>query len=265
MREGLSRDLTAGAVSRPSRRAVIGGAAAGAAAAWAAPAILTFDAAAAQGTCVPFSVDWADHETSINDLASNPFPVAVDIQWQLDVSYSNAGMTSGGQDAVGYALSAPLGGQTSDFIEMQLHPNNPDPGGDTGADGEYTELTFVFTDTLTAALAPVQDLSFTLLDIDFSAGDWQDDVQLYASLNGTPVLLAPGDYTIVNNTVVSASVGPTYDEFTGVDGPVPNIDTDGNVQITYSGLIDTLVVRFTALSGIQAEQIGISGLTGCIF
>jgi hypothetical protein len=126
-------------------------------------------------------------------------------------------------------------------------------------------LTFVFTDTLDSLLAPVQGLSFTLLDIDLSSGDWEDDVQLYASLGGVPVLLGPTDFVIADNTVVAHAVGPTYDEFVAIDGPVANGITSGNVTITYSGNIDTLTIRYTGTAGIQAQQIGITGLSGCIF
>lgn len=260
MEQGVGRELSD--IARPSRRAVLGGAAAGVAATWVAPALLTVDAAAA-ATCEPFAVAWGDFESSINALSASPFPVGVGAHWQLDVSYSNAGMTGGGVDQVGYALTTPLGGETANFIEMQLHPNNP-PDSD-GAAGEYTELTFVFTDTIDSLLAPVQGLSFTLLDIDLSTGDWEDDVQLYASLGGVPVLLGPTDFTIVDNTVVAHGVGPTYDEFIAIDGPVANGGTAGNVAIAYSSNVDTLTIRYTANSGIQAQQIGITGLTGCIF
>jgi hypothetical protein len=250
--------------SRPSRRALLGGAAAGAAATWATPSILTIDVAGAgAATCSPFTVDWSAFAASVDALEATGFPVPVGGHWQLDVSYDDSGMAAGGTDEVGFALSSPLGGETTGFVELQLHPGNP-PDAD-GAAGEFTELTLAFTDTNDSLPAPVQGLSFTLLDIDLSTGEWQDDVQLVATLGGAPVLLAPGDATIVDPGVVVAGGGPTFDSFTAVDGPVDNSTTNGNVAISYSSPLDTLVIRFTALAGIQAQQIGITGLTGCIF
>jgi hypothetical protein len=146
---------------------------------------------------------------------------------------------------------------------MQLHPGNPP--GTSGADGDFTELTFTFVNSNTLLPAAVQNLSFTLLDLDLSTGAWLDDVQLYASLGGSPVFLQGGDFTIVNPLFVTSSVGVDYDQFTATDGPIDSTSTDGNVEINYSQLVDTLVIRYTGAAGIEAQQIGISGFSGCIF
>ncbi len=239
------------------RRSLIAKVGVGAGIAWVAPTILSVSAAAA-ATCLPVSVDWTGFEGSLNVLQTTPFDVPIGGTETINLSFSDANMAPG-VGTVSYASTVPLGGRGGGFIEMSIDAT---PGPPTQ---QYIELTFTFS-------AAVTNLQFSLIDIDLGAGFWQDQVTLFASRLGAPVLLGPGDFvpSVPANITHTAVAGG--DQFNGaIDPPdgqpgVDNTTTGGDIAITYTAPIDLLVIRYEpgSLTDRETQQIGIDGFTLCV-
>lgn len=239
------------------RRAFLTKAAIGGAAAWVVPSVLSVQAAAAATCSNQVVINWSDWISSIPNL--NPpgpgsFDIGIGSSSLCTVSFSDAGMTSGGTAQAVYASTTPLGARPDNFIEVSV---------DSVADGESCELTFAFTGT---ALTQVQNLTFQLLDVDRGIGFWQDQVELTASLAGSPVLatsVTTGPYT--NHTVFGSSDFVTGNpDPSGTGAGTPNTTTDANATVTYGPSIDKLVLRYTALNGNALQQIGIYFFEFCL-
>ncbi len=158
----------------------------------------------------------------------------------------------------------PSGGKSDNFIQLELSND------DSGALGQYVELTFEFVVQFTTTPFPVSNLTFTLLDIDQSPAtfgtSWRDLVQVKATrsssfVRATSVLPGtfPPDVAYVPQVVPPLEeVGPQL-----LAGPADPSSAQGNAMFTYANAIDTLVVRFLVDGGPQAQQIGIWQLAGC--
>jgi hypothetical protein len=236
------------------RRTMLLGAAAGAAAVWVAPAILSVDAASA-ATCVSQTLAWSTQEVNVDNLDTSSFTVNYGTGGVLTVDYDDTTAPAPPTATPGYATVTPLGGETADFITLEM---------DASATGQLVTLTFDFS-------TAVRFLTFTLLDVDLGTGNWQDEVTLSASLLGSPVTLAPGDITF-NSTFVSSTVVGTDNRFTGILDPsgvgtgVPNNTTDANVSVTYPTLVDSVTITYRAVGGgpdPQPQQVGVGSLTFC--
>jgi len=236
------------------RRKVLIGAAAGAAAVWATPAILSVDAASA-ATCSSETLAWSTQEVNVDNLDSSSFTVNYGTSGVLTVAYDETTPPAPPTADAGYATVTPLGGETADFITLEM---------DASAAGELVTLTFSFS-------TDVRFLTFTLLDIDLGTGNWQDEVTLSASLAGSPVTLTPADITF-NPVFVSSTVVGTDNRFTGIFDPsgvgtgVPNNTTDANVSVTYPTDVDTVTITYRALAAAvdpQPQQVGVGSLTFC--
>jgi hypothetical protein len=257
-----SRALLKGSISR---RRALGLGAAGIASgivAWSAPAVVSLDAVAAQ-TCVPFTVSWdASALAPLNSpLGAAPCftPFTVDLPAGnafLRIFVDTTGLGSGSY-AAGYNLSGvPLG---NDFNYLGVELTQSAPGA-----GEFVEVVLQFTTGIcgTGSPAPIQGLAFGLLDIDLDGPNWTDDVRVFATLAGNPVTLAPPDITFLGPAVQWNSF-PTFDQFLAIAGPVASNSTNGNVTFQYSGLVDTVRIRYRGAGGNQLQQIGITDLSGC--
>jgi hypothetical protein len=240
-----------------SRRAMIGTAAGGAAAAWALPSILTIDAAAAF-TCSP--LEWAPGD--LDGLGNNPVIKPIG-STTVSVAYDTTGLggTSGSVSSPSNHAE-PLGG-VQNFMQLDLEIDG------TGTVGDYESLIFTFA-------APVFSVSFTLLNIDMSPSpggtDWVDEVRLFGRSGGAP---PTGTYVAASFSNVGSAVttlnnqGTTpneYDVAFGTGGPVAPLatSTDGNVDVTFASAIDYLEIRYIAAGpGTQPQLIGISNINGC--
>lgn len=228
----------------------------GAGVAWIAPAIVSSPAFAQSGTCIPEAVDWTNHQTGIDDLDNNSFDVGLGSNSTLTVSYNEAGLGGGTATPV-YAQPQPLGNRFGGYITLSM---------DATAQGEFVELELVFDN-------PIQNLQFTLIDVDRGLGFWQDEVHLEADLGGVPVVLGPTDYTIVNPALITANTTLTTNEFVATVDPsgtglgVANTSTDGDIAVNYPGQIDRLRIRYYAGSAtdLETQQIGIDGLQFCLY
>ena len=235
------------------RRKLLIGAAAGTAAVWAAPAILSVDAASA-ATCSSQTLAWSTQETNVDNLDSSSFTVNYGSGGVLTVAYNKTAPPAPPTAHAGYATVTPLGAATADFITLEM---------DASAANQQTTLTLTFT-------TPVRFLTFTLLDVDLGTGNWQDQVRLAATLGATPVTLAPGDIT-VNGSFVSSTVVGTENVFTGINDPnagggVDNNTTDANVSVTYPTNVTQVVITYRALGAAadpQPQQVGVGTLVFC--
>lgn len=251
LNEGDDNTMTPGSAGI-DRRSLIRKAAIGGTAVWAAPQILTVTAAGAQsGACIPDGLAWSDFEIDVDALPSGSFDAPIANGGTVTVAY-----TAGGGSTVGYATVAPLGGVFSSFATLGLAASAP---------AEFTELTLTFS-------VPVEDLSFTILDLDLGDGFWQDQIQLEASLAATPVLLGAGDVSF-NATLVASALLPPANQFTAISDPsgigsgTANSSADANVAVTYPSAVDTLVIRYLAgpaEATPQPQQIGVGDLTFCV-
>jgi hypothetical protein len=247
--------------SATTRRQFVQRTAIGAAAAWVVPQIISAPAVSASTTsptCVPTVVDWSDFASSVSALNSpGPgfFDVAIGNKSKIRVSYSIAGISVGGSATASYATTTPLGGETTNFLELSMQ---------AGAVGDFQELTFDFIGAVgTAAHA----LTFNLLDVDLGTGFWQDQVRLSATMSGVPILASSvttgpdNTATVVGNSdVVTGTNDPS-----GIGDGTDNSTTDANATVVYPTTINKLVLRYTALDNTALQQIGISSLSFCLF
>lgn len=234
---------------RPSRRAVLGTAAAGAAAAWALPSILTIDAAAAF-TCSPLI--WANGDLDGTDPVTKPIGSTT---VSADYDPSGLGGATGSVSSPGNHAS-PLG-NVSNFIQLDLTITTP---------GEYESIIFTFA-------APVFSLAFTLLNIDQSGvngADWIDEVHLYGKLGGSSGTYQGATFSNVGADVTAtpnfgSDTGGTYDLALGTSGPTnpAGTSTTGNADVLFTTGIDFLEIRYIGSGGTQPQLIGISDLNGC--
>jgi hypothetical protein len=233
------------------------GAAAGAALTWAAPSILSVDAAAAASiTCVSEVLSWTPFAADINDLPTDPAVVPYGAAGTLTLTFDGTTAPAPTLPIAGYATVSPLGNEV-DNITLGMTAT---------AAGDLVTLTLDFD-------VPVAFIDFELLDIDLGDGNWQDRVTVSAFDGVTPVAIAPADYTVNPVFVAAVPVGSAV-EFTGILDPsglgtgVPNTTTDANVALTLTGPITQIVLVYEAgpLTPVtpQPQQIGLGPVTVCV-
>ncbi len=244
------------------RRSLLKGAAVGTVVAWAAPQVLSMTAAAAQSAaCIPDGLPWSDFDVDVDNLDTTSFDAPLASGGVVNVAFSDAGIGAGVATA-GYATVAPLGAVGTSFVVLEMNASVP---------GEFCELVLTFSD-------PVEQLAFTLLDLDRGLGNWQDVVLLEATYLGNAVTLNPADYgfdnTLIQHDDVPLIPPKTGDQFTaitdqsGIGNGTANTVPDANVSINYPGTLDTLTIRYLAgplQANPQPQQIGIGDLTFCVF
>jgi len=102
----------------------------------------------------------------------------------------------------------------------------------------------------------VQDLQFTLFDIDFSAGQFRDRISVTGSLNGspvTPVLTSGSD----NSSVGSVAVGISANG---------NTEAGGNLIVTFLSPVDQVVINYAnpeASTGTSNQAMALHDLDYC--
>jgi len=265
-------------------RSAAGGAVAGAA--WVTPSVLTLDRAGAVGTC-PSSLTfpWSTgggctvHTASTNPLVGNVGgPTGVDIRITATSStgfdataQDNFRTRSGAGDSCGTGPCgsgtpwAPRGNQSS-FYALTMGPGNPFTCSGTGSAGRYAEVTFGFFAPGTTTPINVQNLSFTLLDVDTNGTGYLDRV--YVGINGAVMQSgaattgAGNDFTFTlgGGNVVQAITGRAVFQGTG---SATATSPSANVTLTSrAGLnISSVTVRFRDQLGNATGDINSAGTT----
>lgn len=253
---GRAARLKAPATGLVSRRGLLAGAAGLGATAWVAPAILSVDAVAA-ATCQPIVINFAKYSTGFEGL-SNAAPTLWIGEPAFDATVTYDSDQDDGVAAIGYAGSS--GGKTTDFIQLELSNDEP------GVRLQYVQLRFQFFVPFTSTPLPVQNLSFTLLDVDqdpaITGSSWKDLVEVTATGGGvdrTPVITPASTDVVAAPAPPPATVEPLL-----TAGQIADNSPDGNAVFVYSDPVDTVVVRFIVGEGPVAQQIGIWRFVGCV-
>jgi hypothetical protein len=255
---------------RPSRRTLIAGAATGAAAVWAAPAILSLDVASAQST-PPCTTDLLAWQPGNLDT-TNPVQRAVGSTAFVSISFDKTPVGTGTGSVIspgGAGQQSQLGGVTN-LLQLNLTITTV---------GQFEKVTILFTTEPGGTIpSAVRNLRFTLLGIDQSGGanSSVDDVHLYGRVGGSVLggVYTGGSYVPAAFTNVGADVeiqngqsdsGGTYDLALAVSGPAAPVATStaGNVDVAYAGFIDFLEIRYVGNGGTDPQLIGISDLSVC--
>ncbi|MGZ4759853.1 MAG: hypothetical protein ACXV95_12395 [Acidimicrobiales bacterium] len=245
-----------------SRRAFIARTTVGLAAAgvvWAAPSILTVDAAAAGSCGVAVStLDWSLVTTGA------PGPSSVSGQTNMHgvtatISHTdpNGRAFTDSFQALTLASAGARFGNATQWYELQM----------SGASvGDLQTATFAFNNALNS-------LSFTLLDIDQNnnnqTGRWRDIVSVAATgATGSAV----GFTTSAMGANVTGS-GTTATPFSATGSNVGNTSTAGNVTLSFTAPVKSFVITYNAAAptgstqttGFDEQRIGITNLTwtGC--
>lgn len=277
---------TEGATDRGDRReflrkAGLGGVAAGTL--WAAPSILSLDAAYAAGTCGAgtSSFAWSSggnntrHTAGTNPLVGTT-TAGIDIRI---ISTAQSGVVSSGlfqhnwmtRSSGSGALDCgspattdhPMGGQSS-FYTLQMHSQTTGCTGN-GTANRYAEVEFGFFDAGTSTPHAVRSLAFTLLDVD-DGGGYTDQVDVYvngsasiASTGAGGTFGVPGTGSGVSqpNASIARFVG-TGD--TGASDPASNVSLASNNSTD----ITSVRIRFTDIQSPRPttiQWIGIGNIT----
>lgn len=228
---------------------------------WAAPSILSVDAAAA-ATLLCETISWLPFAADIDDLPVDQAVIPYGTSGTATLTFDDTLVPAPTSSFAGYATVSPLGDET-DQITLGMTATSLGTGDQIG-------LYFDFD-------VPVQNLSFDLLDVDLGTGNWQDRVGVRA-LNGAstvPLTLA-GNATWNPTYVSGVSLAGIFLEFTGILDPsgvgtgVPNTgagSTDANVTISIPGPLDRLEIFYLAgpltPATPQPQQIGIGPMFLC--
>ncbi|PKV48068.1 putative repeat protein (TIGR01451 family) [Aquimarina sp. MAR_2010_214] len=99
-------------------------------------------------------------------------------------------------------------------------------------------------------------VSFSLLDVDANTG-WADKITVNGYINGSLVTLTASDFTL----------NATYTQYNGLNEfeGIGNTSVDGNVQITFPVLVDTIEIIYSdSIVPTGSQRIGVSSLNYCI-
>ena len=270
------------------RRAGIGGVVAGAA--WAAPAILSLDAAHAVGTCgvgtTTFAWSSGGNNTRHTDTTS---PLVGTTSAGIDIVVTNTNSSgvpgsglygnnwktrSSSIGAINCGSAAttdyPMGNQNSFYtLQMQAANNTNCTSGTFTAD-RWVSVTFGFFNTGTSTPHAVRGLSLSLLDID-SSGTYRDRAEVRINGSATPASTGAGGVF----TVSTIATGNSYTQPNAAlarfeaDNPSQSVaasGTEGNVTLTSNATTDitTFTVFFQNMGTPSSIQwIGIGDLTFC--
>lgn len=266
------------------RKAGIGGAAAGAL--WAAPSVLSLDAAFAVGTCGSGTTTFAWSSGGNNIRYNTAGKVGATTSANIDIriistaqsGVGNSGLIhhnwmtrSGAAGALSCGSAAttdyPMGNAGS-FYTLQMHGSTNSSCTVAGTTGRSAEVTFGFFDAGTTTPHAVRNLQFTLLDVDLSSGNYRDQVEVFINGSGTVASTGAG------GTFTTASVGSTVQQVTagqarwrGTNSADAN-STTSNVTLGSNNTTDItqVRVRFVDILGSAPQTIqwiGIGDLTFC--
>lgn len=266
------------------RKAGIGGVAAGAL--WAAPSILSLDAAYALGTCgsgtSSFAWSTGGNNTRYNLAGKVGATTTADIDIRIIATGQNGVFNSGilrhnwmtrssnaGVLNCGSAATSdyPMGNENS-FYTLQMHSANPTNNncGGNGTAGRWAEVEFGFFDAGTTTPHAVRSLGFRLLDVDNAS--YTDQVEVFVNGSGTRATTGAGGIftTVTLGGGVSQPTGGTA-RFVGT-GNTGATSAASNVTLgsNNSTNITSVRIRFTdVLAGgpTSVQWIGISDLTFC--
>ena len=224
-----------------SRRRLVGRAAVGVGAvgaAWAAPQIISTEAAAA-ASCNAGTLDWDSFTTGATFTSALVNGVTVTLS-----TTTLTGTTLLGTNRT--IRASPNGGVAQKALQFQQLPN---------AIGIGQDITFSFD-------APVSNLTFTLYDIDNLSGGWGDRIQVLTAGYTSSI---PGAFTPATPTGNVIGDGTGGNRFRGSNTNANWNDSSnrGNVTIAYAGPITGFSFRYqnAANTGGGNMRIGISDLS----
>lgn len=266
------------------RKAGLGGVAAGTL--WAAPSILSLDAAYAAGTCgsgtSSFAWSTGGNNTRYNTAGKVGTTTTANIDIRIIATAQNGVFNAGilghnwmTRAAATSALNCgsaattdyPMGNEAS-FYTLQMHnsaPSNNNCGGN-GTAGRWAEVEFGFFDAGTTTPHAVRSLGFKLLDVDNAS--YTDQAEVFVNGSGTRATTgAGGIFTTV--TLGGGVTQPTAGtaRFVGTGNTAAN-SAASNVTLGSNNSTDitSVRVRFTdILAGgpTSIQWIGIGDLTFC--
>jgi hypothetical protein len=211
-------------------------------AAWATPVVLTAVtapayAAASTATCTDSGQDPLNqgygYQVPWFYLGDDPYTVDVDVATSARNAAGAAitpGSGTGTLQKTSYRLS---------YIKLAMPT--------TAAQGDTVSITL----TLTRA---VRNLTFTLTNVDKTAGQWVDQV-----------VASPAAFGVLSRGANVAGSGTTADPFTGkADKAVTSKDASGDVIVTWPGLVQQVTVSYTAgiaQTSKSTQYVGVGGFS----
>lgn len=227
-------------VSRPAptRRSII------ATGAWAAPVVAVGAAAPAfaASACIPQTLNWNNY------TAGQAAPSAITIgstKITQSIAYgtaTNGSATPPGANS-GFVQTGPSGGIAGNRFTLAM-----------GTAATPIQVGDFLTWTLTFS-TPVQNVQFTVTDIDRATGSWKDSVAV-----------SPAPTSASKGSNVNTGTGTTADPWTSTDN-VNVLPTSGagNVAVTYKGPISSIVLTYKNLEPGTGSQmlININSISFC--
>jgi hypothetical protein len=210
--------------ARHSRRSLLTKGAMGAAAAWAAPTLLSSPASAGPGSCTPLVLDWDNFALgsvfSATTISGITVTLTVAALPGTTLAPTNRTIVAGPSGGIaGRAL----------FFGQNSNANNV---GQT--------VTFSFS-------SPVENISFTVTDMDNVTNGWADRLRINTA-----------GYTFAfAGTTLMTGVGSVADPFRNTNNNLnlANTDARGNVTITYAGPISSFSFQYYNASATGTSQL----------
>lgn len=218
------------------RKTAVGAGVAGAA--WAAPQIVSTEAAAA-ASCNPGTLSWSGFTigSTFTSAVVNGVTVTLSTTTLPGTTLLSTNRT---------IRASPNGGISAPVLQFQQLPN---------AIGIGQDITFSFD-------APVSNLSFSLYDIDNLSGGWGDRIQVFTAGYTSSI---PSTFTPATPTGNVIGDGTAGNRFRGSNTNANWNDSSnrGNVTLTYAGPITSFSFRYqnAANTGGGNMRIGISDIT----
>ena len=108
---------------------------------------------------------------------------------------------------------------------------------------------------------PVQDLSFKLQDIDFGAGQFQDQVQVNAYTNGQLIALTPANFVIGTGNFNDYTGSNTFRGLLAMD----DTELNGTISVTIPGLVDSIrfIYRNLDAANLGNQAYGVGEISFC--
>ncbi len=203
------------------------------------------DAATAPARCASTSsFDWGANG-QVQTFSS--IAVAPDLITLSEVSNSGEAPTDPGGIATSFITRITTQGNQSGYYTLAM-----DTTGDTEITAE--SVTFGFS-------APVTGLSFDLLDVDRSAGDWEDYVQVSAT--------GPTGRVPYERTLVATSNTANAGDWVEADTSAATTSTDGNVSYEFLEPVSQVQINYAQGDEPNADSvfqiIGIGDFSLCAF
>jgi hypothetical protein len=224
--------------------------AAGAGALWVAPSVLGIDAAFAGASCLQQdSIIWSSFggngtamPTSIPYAAVGSYPaltvtLAVTTSGTITASGDNKTIQSNVPDGGG-AFPGDGGFNTGSVLMLHMRAGSANQGQD---------LTFSFS-------VPVYNLKFTLVNIDFGAGSWQDRLWIDGAA-----------FTAQLSPTTEITGGPGTSQATEWIGSAGSGTTNsGNVAVTMAGPVTSFTIHYrTGTPNGGTQHVSVNNVTWC--